>query len=339
VLLSTIQVQNALAASEQTAIPGPEEARIVLSNRPGEHIKELGWYKYIAKVNFSPTPFVDFIGHFSLEDSSLIYDDKEIPVHPTSKKFALRIILTGKITPVTLKIVAANGEVRSEKFTVQFEGWDNRSRIAKDSSSPQTRQIGIVAGLGVASSNYTQTRTAGMSQRNFTFKASYQRPSSARSAWGWGTSMFVTVLPISSDRPDVTARFFGISTRLGYTFSFIPEPWQLGISAGAYYTTMITSGSNFGYRNVFGPMVYPSLRRALSNADSLSGYIKLSPITNGLTLLALSNRELAGGLSWTHRMASGNSFSVSTDVASFVLNSGKIIIKNDTISLSLAYGW
>ncbi|HCM40915.1 MAG: hypothetical protein A2070_02250 [Bdellovibrionales bacterium GWC1_52_8] len=333
---ATLAAQKLAASTPATPVLASNEALIVESDQSDDRLPELKWKSKIVQVtNQEETGsrlIVSLVGQFISEDWELIFKGQKIKLDPSNGEFSLLLSLESRNTPFTLTAVNSKGEIRYQKLFVIFDHWE---QFVKNPSTPLK---GVLAGLGITSSSYTRTGTKNLSSLILTLKASYQAPIQ-NSRWNWGSSLFVSLLPITNNRSDTSVRFFGISARAGYAVPWLSEPWRLSLLGGCYYTTMFTSGEPIGYRHVAGPMFYPVLQRKLSATDSLSTFAKLSLITNGIGMLALTSKELAWGLSWNRSLANGHPLSLELAIADFQLVVNKTKATNLTYSLGLAYGW
>jgi hypothetical protein len=95
---------------------------------------------------------------------------------------------------------------------------------------------------------------------------------------------------------------------------------------------MFASDSSFGYKNISGPQLFPSLRRNLNNGHALSTYFKFSPISNNLGFFSLSNNEIATGLSYLIPTEK-HTYSISLDYARIAFSDGEVEIGSNSLSL------
>jgi hypothetical protein len=149
--------------------------------------------------------------------------------------------------------------------------------------------------------------------------------------WDMGFSGFMNLTTLSSNGT-ADIRFIGANARLGYIFSSIEKPWRLALYGGWYYSTMVADDLSFGYRNLSGPQIYPTIRRVFSNGTAVSGYFKWSLITDQIGLMNIGNNEVATGLGYLFPV-SGRTFILGVDYAR--LRFGVAGRQIDTSSLSL----
>ena len=134
-------------------------------------------------------------------------------------------------------------------------------------------------------------------------------------------------------------RFFGANLRFGYVFPFVPEPWRVSLSAGAYYTTMLIPDGKYGYLNLTGPQLYLTLRRAFANGDAVSLYAKFSPVTDQSAALSFTNREVGAGLAWSRPLGATHALSVGLDYAQIHFANLISEVRTSSWTLGAGYGF
>jgi hypothetical protein len=194
----------------------------------------------------------------------------------------------------------------------------------------------LYCSLGVSGVTYRQDDVPDLSLMAATVKLSFQR-SIIQPNWDFGANAFVTALPLTSNRPGVTARFLGANLRFGYAPSFIHDPWRLSLLTGFSYSRMFVSGDVFGFDNLLYPQIYPTIRRRLAGGSAIFAYLKYVPLA-GFLKLSLADRELAAGVGWQLPIASGETPLIwSLDYSDLRL-SGVAESRSRTQSLSLSLG-
>ncbi len=266
--------------------------------------------------------YVTINGSFSQEDWSLISGKTKLKTNKEGK-FKMRLKLTGPQKTVVLAAVAPDGTVKTEAIKIYYPDWKQK-RVPRWSLS---------AGMGVSYLNYSETGTSDIRSTNLTEigltgKISYQYRI-APPLWDLGLSMFGTLFaPIASiNQEDAdpsqsgSVRFLGINARIGYVVPAVKEPWRVILMGGFYYTSMYPSVNGalnqFGFKNMMGPQFFPVIRRALENGDSVSAYLKYSPVSSGG--IALNNfgssREIAIGSTYSLKLNNGHYLPISLDIS------------------------
>lgn len=321
--------------------PDPDRASLVESNRPNESIAAIEWSKDSVRVepkeegNLS-IPIATLRGRFKMADWILVRGETPIDVDPESGEFKVEVPLTAKATHLKLFAIGPFGEVDDEKLIVVYQGWASFGKRAQEIVYPSTN---LTLGIGASLIQYSQTGVSDLSQKALTLKLSYQNELFSP-RWDYGISGYVTAVPFSANQSGVSARFLGISGRVGYVLPQVSEPWRVVVMGGAYYTTMFTSQGSFGYANVGGPMLYPVVRRLLSGGDSIGGYFKFSPVSNGFAFLSLLNRELAFGMNWVHRFRGWKRpVLFSLDYANLDLHVQAVHVTSTSLTLGVGLAW
>ncbi len=156
--------------------------------------------------------------------------------------------------------------------------------------------------------------------------------------WDIGMSAFGTALQFSKSE-SIKANYLGANARVGYLFPAWNERIFLSIYGGWYFSSMLVEGNLFGFQNVSGPQVYPSIRYSLAPNRVLNGYFKFSPISNQFSFLNLGNREIAGGVGYSHLLENERSVSVALDLSNLTLNQNGTQVETNSLSLSVQFGF
>jgi hypothetical protein len=253
--------------------------------------------------------YVIIEGLYPKEDWSLIIGKVKLKRDKTGR-FKAKTKIDGKEKPLALAAVGPGGQVEVENLKILYPDFDPNPKQASRHS--------FSAGVGFSIISYSQessavTNAVSLDEKGITLKGSYVYRL-APPNWDLGVTVFGTGAVLSSNIPSTTARFIGANFRIGYAVPQIAEPWRLLIMVGGYYTTMIVSPNTFGFQNLSGPQVFPVLRRALSHGDSISSYLKFSPVSaGGIGISTLSSRELAFGVTYNMNLKNGHSMPFSID--------------------------
>jgi hypothetical protein len=189
----------------------------------------------------------------------------------------------------------------------------------------------LVPSLGFS---YISYQEAGMSltEEAITVKLSFKHPLDPSGKWSLGISGYYTAVPVATTGSPDSIRFFGLNGRMGYSPPLASQNWRFIIQGGVYYTTTFVTGDVYGFKNMFGPQIYPEIDRVLSNGGAISAYFKYAPIIDQ-TQLTFSNSELAGGLSYSPQQEYGWVYSL--DVSSLGLSQNGFTAQSRTISLGV----
>ena len=199
-----------------------------------------------------------------------------------------------------------------------------------DFNTKLDRRLFVSPGLGITHLNYTQTGQANYTAMMTTVKVSANYLLFPPK-WDLGFTGFMNLFSLSkSASPDIRA--IGMNLRIGYIFPEVQAPWRLSVYGGWYYSTMFASDGAFGYQNVSGPQLYPSIRRTLDNGCAISSYLKFSPISSALGIMKLSNSEMAIGFGY-FIPGQARTYGITLDLARISLSSDTIDIQSTSLSL------
>jgi hypothetical protein len=265
----------------------------------------------------------DFEGHVLLPATGKAY----------KRPFQVKFVLSSKKTSVLFTEIDAEGKVETQNVIVLCPEFEGRAMASGEIPSFGSH-FGVA--LGVTHISYSQTGITAFDESLVSFKASYQHPLSR--SWDFGINTYVDFLPLSMSSYNVYGRFFGLNARVGYALPIHSHRWAISVAGGAYYTTMFTSGQNFGFRNLFGPQLFPIIRYSLSFRDSLSVYYKFSPITSG-TSFSFSSHEQAAGLILTRTLPKRKTVSVTLDFIQDEVNIQGNAVQSQSNCANLGFGY
>jgi hypothetical protein len=338
-VLSTLAVAG-LTAGGSLALAA-EKGKLI---RGAAQIQGLSWKSLDVDVEKDPVDkkvygYLD--GAYVSPDRSLVIRNVAIPLAPDGS-FRLRVPLVDVRSPLVFFSIGPTGDAARESIVVDFPGY---AALAHEPPPPIKRHA-FLPSLGFTYISYSEAPEVGspaqINEIMATFKLSYQY-NLAPPRWNAGITTFVNLIPLSTsstgflDEP--SAQFFGLNFRVGYVVPQIPEPWRLSIMVGTYYVTMF--GSDIGFVNLMGPQLFPVLRRTLSSGDTVTCYLKLSPVGEGFAIEGLTNREMAFGGAWNHVLKNGRTFSAMLDFANLALylpNGDGIPTAVSSTSFSLSAG-
>lgn len=259
--------------------------------------------------------------------ASLLLGNVPIAVQPDST-FVVLVPMKTNPQPLPLALIGVSGIPQPVDYWV---------RVAKSAfvRKPVLRYQPFSVGLGGTLIQYRDTRVSAFSETAITLRASV--------GTFWKTvgldarlSGYYTLLPLSHTG-NYAAKFLGINLRFERALRWLPDPWRLGLAFGGYYATMSVDSDAFGYINVGGPQLYPTLRRQFANGSMGVFYFKFSPVSANFSLLQLASREIAAGITYVFPQHNGRSFSVSFDISDMQLQIDGDHGSSSTISLSAAY--
>lgn len=280
------------------------------------------------------------IGWSLLSETELIH--KSSP--QVEKHFSYRVELRGVLTPIRFVAVGPLGETQYQMMQIHFPEWETKvSGVRSEAQILEAeKKLSFKAlfspGLGVTYLTMTQAGRPDFSLTGITIKANVRKPLPWAN-WDGHVGGYITAVVFLKKPSDRSARFAGFNFRLSYLFPQISDPWVLSVAVGGYYATTWVTPNDFGYSNVYGPQLYPVVRRKLKNDKILSAYLKFSPITSGISILNLSSRELALGFSMDGFRIKKYPIFYTFDFANLAINLTGVKLQNNSITLGLGTGF
>lgn len=290
------------------------------------------------KAGKEPELIIELEGSYSRKDWHLVWDAKQSSEAKSKSGFARRVELKGDDTMIDVIAVGPRGETQKAKLAIAFSSFETAKGRSKD------KAYAFTPGMGVSMLSYQQTGQEDFSQIALTAKVAYRYTLPKAQAWSLGGTVYFTALPITTNQA-VSARYIGLNFRAGYQLpskllpASLRNSMDVSLLFGGYYATMFVSEKKFGYENLMGPQIFPALNYQLPNGDRIGGYFKFSPVTDGLSMLSLSNNELALGAGWTTKLKSGNPVSVTLDLAKLKVTKDAKTVESTSVTLGGSYGF
>lgn len=242
--------------------------------------------------------YVRFSGVFARPDSGAFFymasSWQKAEVSETGM-FEFDLPLTGERTDFKIMSVNELGVTRTEDVTVFLSNYNGLLEDLKVNGN--MKQNYFDASLGFMVMNYTDSRIPNVSETALTVSGSYKRviiPGRVDAE----ISGYAMALPLSYNST-FPIRLFGASAVVGYFFPSA-STWHFGILGGVYGLTTYEQSNQWGFSGMLGPQLYPTIRKTLKHNDSLSGYVKYSPTSDGPGGFTFTSNELAAGIKYTH---------------------------------------
>jgi len=287
-------------------------------------------------------------GVFGSKDHSLILIDKRKGSQEQaiqfkerkdgSREFFFEVPLGAEETRFQLSAVSPTGKPQIQKFIAKFPAYAEFNEAAK---LEPPRRWRLRATLGGSANYFQQTDVTDITQFDLMgkldFAWSFLRPLQPP-RWQAGIQAFGTILPlVVRPNSNFAIRFLGGSIRGTYLIQF-KGVWELGINAGFYYITTLNASDQFGFRNMSGPQLYPSIRRTINAQSEAAAYARYSPVMNRFTFLGLDSHEAGAGLSYTRFLAKGRTLTFSAEWMNlaFTLSSNNVV--ENQIFLGVGFG-
>ncbi len=311
------------------------------------HIDGLSWRTSKAPVNFdepSPGTFrfsTSIQGRYAPKDKNLIINGMPI-ARSEHGDFALTLPVGSEAQEYQLYAVDDYGKAEEESIILEVKNWKRaRKQLmgAQDEKPPNLNPSSIYFFIGGSMYRYQEPVTGPFSENGVSAKLLFERALSSDQRYNFQLGSFFTALPLSSTHPDQsTLTFFGINGLVSYQTRWLKSPWSLSFSGGIFFVTSSASDSSFGFQNVMGPQLFPTLSRKFSSKSSAAIYFKYSP--TGTKLSAnLANHEIAGGISWTRTIFESTPLIFSFDMNKMSIKIDDIPIEWSSYNLSVGFGF
>lgn len=259
-----------------------------------------------------------------------------------------------------LMAVGPTGDTESAQFTIAGPAAPPEKPEAKpeekkeekpEEKGPEITQLATdpskhfpwTLGLSATRINYAQDASFTFSEWALTARAGYTHVFASQ-RWEMGLTGFGTLLPFGASVPagftSLALRFYGLNARLGYRFAQSESGWAGTLQGGAYFTTTSSTGSAaFGFRNLAGPQFFPTITKLIvgSSPSLIGAYFKFSPVSQNLSLLRLSNREIAMGAFWRKSLRNGHPIAVAVDWSNLKLSDAVTSISVTTFGIGTTY--
>lgn len=236
---------------------------------------------------------------------------------------------------VPIQLVDAYGQITES--SIRLYGTSAASLI-RASDAKISAKSAFVVGLGPTLIHYTESglRLTNYRSTALTVTGDYQLPMSASGNWTIQGSIYGTAVQIQQSTSD-DPRFIGVNGRLIYRLPFSRESLELKLAAGIYYLSMIVPSESFGFKNLVGPQLYPTIRYQIPGVLTLRTYVKYSPVSEQLRIMDLANREFAYGISFASPALLKQKLSINYNHSDLSLSLSGIQISNTTDSVSLSF--
>jgi hypothetical protein len=277
-------------------------------------------------------------GKFSRDEWSLVHRNQ--PVNPKKNgSFTVEVPITRSSHKTEFIAIGPLGETEKEVVTLEI----TEVIKADENLAKPAKPFILSSGLAFSHLSYTETQQGGgaaFSETALTGKvqAGYLL---FPPRWDVSASAYLTLLPFSNTVSN-SVRFFGLNLRAGYSPSFVAIPWKLTLNFGYYFLTSLVNPPDFGFSDVGGPQLYPTLRRFFKRGDSALIYFKYSPVANHFQVLSTTSREIAMGLAYTRPVGRAYSWSATLDISNLQLDlpdENQYMMKLNTVSLGFGLGF
>jgi hypothetical protein len=267
------------------------------------------------------------------EDYSVLSPSGEELKSDSSGQYSIHLWVESERKTFSINIVSPTGEVSQQSFVLFFKDWAE----FQTEQGVQLKKYELSAGLGITFSAYRQTSVLSFNQVSPTAKVNGVYRLSSR--WELSASSYFSPIPVTTSVSGVSLGFLGANVRVGRRLTKSHSQWGVVMSLGGYFLTTFPSATSFGFQNVTGPQIYPTLSYEASSKQRYWMYLKYSPIFNGFQVLSITNAEAAMGVgaSFKDLIKKEHSLGVTFDLSQLSLNFSGTTIYMNTYSLGAVY--
>ncbi len=215
-------------------------------------------------------------------------------------------------------------------FTVQ-EAPNPNQPIAEKPHPNKTRYS---LGVGFTQIKYTQTDLPEFTEKAITIKGGINQVLSPR-RWDLNIGAFYNASAYGSTSA-YKIQYLGINLKLSYHLIQDASPFQVNLSAGTYYNT---SFGSIGFKDVYGPELFPEMSYLFSNRHMIFGYAKYAPVISNGKFDFSQNKEIAMGAHYSVPVSKNNRISFGADYSQLSLTVSGLSAKTSTITGSVGFSF
>jgi hypothetical protein len=278
-------------------------------------------------------------GKYRTDEWALLIAKKVVKVG-SDGQFVIKIPLLKENETVHVFAVAPSGEIEREQLSLQTSHWNDL--FASEQPKPAAiesvaKRYHLNAGLGASTLSYQDPRISHYSSTALTAKAGGEYILVPH-RWNLSLSAYGTVANLTKTE-NTNVRFFGVNLCVGSELYEFSNQWTLSLNYGGYYLTMFVSPERFGYANIGGLQLMPSLKARFNERSEGLAYVKFAPVSEKFHLSNIgSNHEIAFGLAYDRIMSSGITIGPTLDVAFQTLKINSVPFNSSSATLGIAFG-
>jgi hypothetical protein len=298
-----------------------------------------------AEPSVEPTHLsVTLKGKYRTDEWALLIARKVVKIR-SDGQFAIKIPLLNANETVHVFAVAPSGAIEREQLLLETSHWNElfaseqpkpaaAESVATESVAKRYR---LHAGLGASTFSYRDPRFSRYGSTDLTASVGSEYILVPR-RWNLALSAYGTVANLAKTE-NTTVRFLGVNLSIGSMLYEFGNQWSLSLYYGGYYRTMFVSSEKFGYANVGGPQLMPSLNARFNERSEGMAYFKFALVSEKFHLSSIGqNHEFAFGLAYNRMMSSGNTIGPTLDVAFQTLRDSSVSVSSSSATLGIAYG-
>ena len=299
-----------------------------------------------ATINGEKYHYVELSGRFLRDENWSLIAGSRKAQRNNQGDFSVKVLIRNKISFVEFTAVGPLGEVEKTKITITAEQFNeymasgsNEAAFHQTAAESNTLGLKIIPGIGYSALEWKDPGGETLTESTLTAKVSADYPI-GDSRFSLGGNIYSSVAILSKNTSSHT-HFMGTNIRGGYRLPYLKQPWSLRLYGGIYFTTTFGGTSDFGYENLIGPQIYPTLTYTFQNGAMATTYFKYSPVANGVGFYTLDNRELATGGAYyfpsiKKGVLKGSSVGLTVDLSWLDLKTSAGNVQLQTLSLGAA---
>jgi len=299
-----------------------------------------------ATISGEKYHYVDLSGRFLRDENWTLIAGSRRARRNNQGDFSVKVLIRNKISSIEFTAIGPLGEVEKAKITITVEQFNssmasgaNEAAFHQTAAESNTLGLKIIPGIGYSALDWKDPGGETLSESTLTAKVSVDYPI-GDSRFSLGGNIYSSVAILSKNTTSHT-HFMGTNIRGGYRLPYLKQPWSLRLYGGIYFTTTFGGTSDFGYENLIGPQVYPTLTYTLQNGAMATTYFKYSPVSDGVGFYTLDNRELATGGAYYFSAINkgalkGSSVGLTVDLSWLDLKTQAGNVQLQTLSLEIA---
>jgi hypothetical protein len=272
-----------------------------------------------------PTYFVVIKGHRLKADLTLLYNNEKVTVTP-QQEFSFEVPLESENQNFNIVGIDNEGNVLNYNGGILFPQFGSATE-----KPTLIKKLIITPSLSLGYDSNQQTGVSNFSQLDLGIKLGGQYLFTPDS-WGISFDSYSTFLPLTSNQPGISSIFLEADIRVSRMIIINPSSrWAFKMMVGWTYLTSFTSFDTLGFKNAYGPELYPEVEYRLSDEQLITLYLKYVLLIDGGTLFSINNSEFAIGgdysflLKWSPLLklsSLGHWLNVSFDLSNLALNTG-----------------
>jgi hypothetical protein len=198
-------------------------------------------------------------------------------------------------------------------------------------------KLRLIPGLGITSISYQQSNVPSYSGIALNGKLLAEFKLSRK--WVAQGEFHTTFAPLQASLSGVNVQYLGATLGMIYEIPKVFTPkWDLRLTGGLYYETTITSSSDFGFTDLTGPLLSPTLIHSMKDGSNQWIYLKYTLVFSGFSLENWANFGIAGGLGYLFPpFKNRQSLGLSFEIAALSLQLQSVSVQSNSFTLGTQY--